>query len=125
MEGDTKTNKDSAENSEEIIKEIGMVVKDPNVQKLLLNELELLPTKAYTLYVAYHKVYIIINFNHYLQTIIESPHDSTKPHPNASDIESKYAIKISKGFPLKNSVKVHLLDGGFQPKICDGRDIFK
>ena len=47
-----------------------------------------------------------------------------QPEEKSADIESKYAIKISRSFPLKHSVKVHLIDGGFQPKISDNRDLF-
>jgi len=38
---------------------------------------------------------------------------------------SKFAIKISKNYPLKNSLKLHLLEGTFLPKISDNRDLFE
>ena len=40
-------------------------------------------------------------------------------------IESIYAIKISKSFPLAHSLKIHLLHGALQPRISDCRDLFE
>lgn len=45
--------------------------------------------------------------------------------PKPADIETKYAIKISKGYPLKHSLKLHILDGGLVPKIFDNRNYFQ
>ena len=43
----------------------------------------------------------------------------------SSDVESRYAIVVKKSYPLGGSVRVHLLEGGFQPRVSDGRDLFE
>lgn len=32
-------------------------------------------------------------------------------------------IKVNKSFPLENSVRLYMIDGGYQPNICDTRDL--
>jgi hypothetical protein len=34
-------------------------------------------------------------------------------------------LKIGKNFPMNQSVRLHLLEGGFQPQISDCRDFFQ
>jgi len=34
-------------------------------------------------------------------------------------------LKISRSFPLDNSVRLYLLDGAYQPKIFDTRDLMR
>ena len=43
----------------------------------------------------------------------------------STDVESRYVIVVKKSYPLGGSVRVHLLEGGFQPRVSDGRDLFE
>ena len=36
---------------------------------------------------------------------------------------NSYVLKIGRSFPLENSVRLYILEGNYQPKVFDTRDI--
>ena len=49
--------------------DINGVLPDNRVQRLLLSQLIALPNHSYTIYVAYHKIYLIVQLSHYLKAV--------------------------------------------------------
>ncbi len=44
----------------------------------------------------------------------------------SGDEESNlYVLKIGRSFPLENSVRLYMLEGNYQPKVFDTRDIMQ
>lgn len=99
------------------------MLKDPQVLNLFLQELQTLPKDVFEVSVAFEKINVVIYPDTYRQHLHE---DTAKKHSHHStQTESKYVIRISKSFPLRNSLRVHLLDGAVQPRLCDCRDFFQ
>jgi hypothetical protein len=46
-----------------------------------------------------------------------------KQEAKRSGDESRYLIKVSPAYPLPNSIRVQLLEGPFQPRLSDCRDL--
>lgn len=88
------------------------ILKDEQVHGLFIQQLQQIPPNIYTLDVAFEKIFVLIE-----------PHKQNI-HSKTHEHESKYVIKISKGFPLQQSLRIHLLEAHFQPRVSDSRDLF-
>ena len=100
---------------------------EERVIDLLLRELLPLPKNIYRLEVAYDKLIVTVLLHEYHGELPAELREelSNLRAKRSTDIESRYVMKIKKSYPLKGSVRIHLLEGGFQPKVCDGRDFFE
>ena len=94
---------------------------------MLLKDLATLPKNIYSLQVAYEKLIITIFLSEYKGIMSEEAREELEMLriKKSTDIESRYVIKVKKSYPLNGSVRVHLLEGGFQPRVSDGRDLFE
>jgi hypothetical protein len=82
-----------------------------------------LPKDVYEVEVAFEKVYVVVYPDNYREHLVT---EGDKHHPHRmSNTESKYVIAINRCYPLRNSVRIHLLDGAVQPRVCDCRDFFE
>jgi hypothetical protein len=97
------------------------VLRDPQVVQFFLAQLETLPREVYELNVAFEKIYIVVLPNKYRQLL----RDQGQNEQPTCDIESKYVLRVGRSFPLPNSLRIHLLDGAFQPKVSDCRDFYR
>lgn len=102
------------------------MLPDENVSAFLLQELHLLPKGVFEVEATFSRIYIYLHLSKYYTTL-ETHHQEEimqLQNKKSTDIESRYALRVSRNFPLPDSVRLHLLDGGFQPKVSDCRDFF-
>jgi hypothetical protein len=92
--------------------DIKSLFKNENVHRMLIQQIEEIFDHALSIIVIYQKLFIKIKH---------------KPKNFSLHIEDHevnlFMIKITKSFPLENSVRLYLLDGSYQPKIYDSRDL--
>lgn len=100
--------------------QIRKVLRDPQVARLFVEQLEQVPREAYEVTVAFEKIYVVL-----VPGRLRGGDGGDGRRGTSCDVESRYVLRVGRSFPLANSVRLHLLDGGFQPRVSDCRDFYR